>query len=299
MLRFMDRAQKVALASVGVGLVVLALKLVAWRLTGSIALYSDALESIINVAAAVAALIALHIAVKPADDEHPFGHYKAEYFSAVLEGIMIAGAAIAILWQAYLGLIQPQPIEAPAAGIAINIAAGVINGGWAWLLLRWSKRWRSPALEASARHLFTDVWTSVGVVVGVALTSVTGWLALDPLVAALVALNILWSGWHMVRQSVNGLMDAAVPPDVMCRIKELISCHAEGAVEAHDLRTRQVGRAIFIEFHLVVPGAMSVTDSHAICDRLEQALRAEIADARVVIHVEPEAKAKHHGIVVL
>ncbi len=295
----MDRAQKVALASVGVGLVVLALKLVAWRLTGSIALYSDALESIINVAAAGAALVALHIAVKPADDEHPFGHYKAEYFSAVLEGIMIVGAALAILWQAYLGLIRPQPIEAAAAGIAVNIAAGIVNGGWAMLLLRWGKRWRSPALEASARHLFADVWTSVGVVAGVALAGATGWLALDPLVAALVALNILWSGWHMVRQSVNGLMDAAVPADVMCRIKELISCHAEGAVEAHDLRTRQVGRAIFIEFHLVVPGAMSVTDSHAICDRLEQALRAEIKDARVIIHVEPEEKAKHHGIVVL
>jgi cation diffusion facilitator family transporter len=295
----MDRTQKVALASVGVGLVVLALKLVAWRLTGSIALYSDALESIINVVAAVAALIALRIAAKPPDEEHPYGHYKAEYFSAVLEGIMIAGAALAILWKAYHGLVHPQPIEAAASGIAVNIAAGIVNGCWAWLLLRWGRRWRSPALRASSGHLFTDVWTSVGVVAGVALASVTGWLALDPLVAGLVALNILWSGWNMVRQSVNGLMDAAVPADTMCRIKELISCHAEGAVEAHDLRTRQVGRAIFIEFHLVVPGAMSVFDSHAICDRLEQTLRAEIQGARVTIHVEPEEKAKHHGIVVL
>jgi cation diffusion facilitator family transporter len=278
---------------------VLALKLVAWRLTGSIALYSDALESIINVAAAIAAQIAVDIAAKPADDEHPFGHYKAEYFSAVLEGIMIACAALAILWQAYHGLLKPQPIEAPATGIAVNIAAAIVNGGWAWLLLRWGRRWHSPSLQASSRHLFADVWTSVGVVAGVALVAVTGWLALDPLVAALVALNILWSGWTMVRQSVNGLMDAAVPPDVMCRIRDLISCHAEGAVEAHDLRTRQVGRAVFIEFHLVVPGGMSVFDSHAICDKLEQALRAEIQGARVIIHVEPEEKAKHHGIVVL
>jgi len=295
----MDRAQKAALASAAVGLLVLALKLGAYWLTGSLALYSDALESIINVVAAVVALIALRVAAMPADDGHPYGHHKAEYFSAVLEGILIVGAALLILKEAYFGILAPKPIETPTIGIAVNILASAINGVWAWLLLRWGTRWQSPSLIASSRHVFSDVLTSGGVVIGVALVAITGWLVLDPLLAGLVALNILWSGWVMVKESMSGLLDAAAPPEMLARIRRLIAEHGQGADEAHDVRTRYVGRATFIEFHLVVSGAMTVAESHAICDRLEQAIKDEIEGARVTIHVEPEEKAKHSGIVVI
>ncbi len=295
----MDRAQKVALASAAVGALVLALKFGAYWLTGSLALYSDALESVINIVAALAAFAALRVAAKPADDEHPYGHHKAEYFSAVLEGILIVGAALLILREAYFGILAPKPLEAPTLGLIVNSLASAINGAWAWLLLRWGRRWQSPALVASSQHVFSDVLTSLGVVVGVALVSVTGLLVLDPLLAALVALNILWSGWVMVRDSMSSLMDAAAPPDMQNRIRTLIATHGKGALEAHDVRTRSVGKVTFIEFHLVVSGAMTVAESHAICDRLEQVIRDEIQGARVTIHVEPDEKAKHNGIVVV
>ncbi len=295
----MDRAQKAALASAAVGLLVLGLKLGAYWLTGSLALYSDALESIINVVAAVVALVALRVAAMPADDGHPYGHHKAEYFSAVLEGILIVGAALLILKEAYFGILSPKPIETPTIGIAVNILASAINGVWAWLLMRWGRRWQSPSLIASSRHVFSDVLTSGGVVIGVALVAITGWLILDPLLAGLVALNILWSGWVMVRDSMSGLLDAAAPPEMLTRIRRIISEHGQGADEAHDVRTRYVGRATFIEFHLVVSGAMTVAESHAICDRLEQAIKDDIEGARVTIHVEPQEKAKHSGIVVI
>ncbi|MFC2248328.1 cation diffusion facilitator family transporter [Labrys portucalensis] len=295
----MNRAQKAALASAGVGLVVLALKFGAYWLTGSLALYSDALESIINVVAAGAAFIALRVASKPADGGHPYGHHKAEYFSAVIEGVMIVLAAILILVKAYDGILAPRPLDAPALGLAVNAVATAINLGWAVTLLRWGRTWRSPALVADGRHVMTDVWSSGGVLIGVALVAVTGWLILDPILAAIVAVNILWSGWVMIRDSVSSLMDASAPPEVLDQIAKIIATHSEGAQEAHDVRTRQVGSIIFIDFHLVVQGTMSVTESHAICDRIELALRQAIEGARVTIHVEPEEKAKHKGVPVL
>lgn len=295
----MDRAQKAALASAAVGLLVLALKLGAYWLTGSLALYSDALESIINVVAAIVALIALRVAAMPADDGHPYGHHKAEYFSAVLEGILIVGAALLILKEAYFGIWSPKPIDAPTIGIAVNILASAINGVWAWLLLRWGRAWRSPALVADGRHVLTDVFTSGGVLIGVGLVALTGWLVLDPILAALVALNILWSGYAMIRESVGGLMDEAVSGETLARIQSAIAQSGSGALEAHDVRTRHAGRLTFIDFHLVVPGDMRVSEAHAICDRLEAALRRDISpDSVITIHVEPEEKAKHGAVAI-
>ncbi|MEK0082982.1 cation diffusion facilitator family transporter [Benzoatithermus flavus] len=295
----MDRAAKAALGSVAIGLLVLGLKYVAYRLTGSIALYSDALESIVNVVAAAAALLALWISAKPADANHPYGHHKAEYFSAVLEGVLIVLAALSILRESYHGYMAPRPLEAPLPGLAVNAVASAINGLWSWFLISRGRRWCSPALVADGHHLLADVVTSAGVLVGVGLVAVTGWLVLDPLLAALVAVNILWSGWRMVRESVGGLMDEAASPEVLARIKALISEYADGALEAHDLRTRHAGRTTFIDFHLVVPADMRVAEAHEICDRVETALKQDVEGAVVIIHVEPEEKAKHKGVLVL
>lgn len=295
----MDRAAKAALGSVVIGLLVLGLKYVAYRLTGSIALYSDALESIVNVVAAAAALLALWISAKPADANHPYGHHKAEYFSAVLEGVLIVLAALSILRESYHGYMAPRPLEAALPGLAVNAVASAVNGLWSWFLISRGRRWRSPALVADGRHLLADVATSAGVLAGVGLVAVTGWLVLDPLLAALVAVNILWSGWRMVRESVGGLMDEAASPEVLARIKVLISEYADGALEAHDLRTRHAGRKTFIDFHLVVPADMRVAEAHEICDRVETALKQDVEGAVVIIHVEPEEKAKHKGVLVL
>ena len=295
----MSRTQKAALASAVVGLVVTGLKFLAFWLTGSLALYSDALESIINVVAALSAFVALRVAGLPADDDHPYGHHKAEFFSAVIEGALIIVASLLILREAYYGILAPKAVDAPALGLAINAVATAINAGWAWALLRWGKAWRSPALVADARHVLADVFTSGGVLVGVVLVLATGIPVLDPVVAGLVALNILWSGWKMVRESVDGLMDRAAPGEMVGQIRALISLHGEGALEAHDVRTRYAGQATFIDFHLVVPGEMTVRESHEICDRLEEALETTIPGAVVAIHVEPAEHAKFRGVPVL
>jgi cation diffusion facilitator family transporter len=291
----MKKVIKLALSGIGIGVLVLALKYAAYHLTGSVALYSDALESIVNVATALAAFFAVRLSARPPDSNHPYGHHKAEYLSAVLEGVLIVVAAIAILQKAYFAYLDPRSIEAPLLGLAINGAATVINGVWCLVLFRAGRSRRSPALLADARHLLTDVVTSLGVFVGVALVASTGWLVLDSLMAVIVALNILWWGWVLVRQSIGGLMDEAVPDDELEKIRQAISSGAEGALEAHDLRTRHAARATFVQFHLVVPGSMSVAESHEICDRIEGAIKADVPDAVVTIHVEPEHKAKHPG----
>jgi cation diffusion facilitator family transporter len=288
-----------ALGGIVVGVIVFGLKYSAYLLTGSIALYSDALESIINVATAVAAFYAVRWSLIPADDNHPFGHHKAEYLSAILEGVLIVTAALLILHKAYLGFSEPKPLNAPVQGLAINAIASLVNAGWAFVLLRYGRHARSPALVADAHHLFTDVITSIGVIVGVALVAITGWLVLDPAIAALVAVHILWSGWRLMQSSISGLMDEAPPQEVLGRIREVIAKEGEGALEAHDLRTRNAGRATFIEFHLVVPGSMTVAESHDICDRIEAALKSDLPGAHITIHVEPENKAKQPGIPVI
>ena len=297
--RISASTSRLALLSVGVGVLVLGLKFWAWGLTGSVALWSDALESFVNVATAIAALFAIRYSALPADDNHPFGHSKVEYFSVVLEGVLIIIAAISILTSAWAGFQHPRPLEQPALGLAVNIFASAINGVWATVLVTVGRKRRSMALTADGVHLFTDVATSAGVFIGLVLVVATGWLVLDPILAALVAVNILWQGWKLIRVSVGGLMDEAVAPEILERIRSVISDNAEGAIEAHDVRTRHAGRMIFVEFHLVVPGAMAVSESHVICDRIEKALREAVPDIHIAIHVEPEEKAKHTGVVVV
>jgi len=217
----------------------------------------------------------------------------------VLEGALIIVAALAILHESWGAFLAPRAPDQPAMGLLISSAATAVNLGWATLLRREGRRARSPALLADARHLMADVVTSLGVLVGVGAVAASGILWIDPLIAALTAVNILWSGWHLMRESVGGLMDEAVEPDLLARIRGAVSASAAGAIEAHDLRTRHAGRLTFIEFHLVVPGSLSVDAAHVICDRIEAALKAEIEGATITIHVEPEGKAKHHGVLVL
>ena len=290
---------KIAAGSIAIGVLVLALKTLAWWMTGSIALLSDALESTVNVATAIAALIAIRVAAMPADATHPYGHHKAEFFSAVLEGVMIIIAALLIMREAYHGFMAPQVLDAPLSGLLVNGLASVINALWCWTLISQGRRRRSPALVADGRHLLSDVFSSVGVTLGVLVAISTGWALLDPLMAGLVGLNILWSGWKVMRESLSGLLDEAIPDATLARVREIISREASGAVEAHDLRTRHAGQATFIEFHLVVPGDQTVREAHETCDRIEAALKAVVKDCVVTIHVEPEHKAKHTGIVVI
>ncbi len=290
---------KIAIANIVVSLVVLGLKAFAWWVTGSVALYSDALESIINVVTSAAAAFALWVSFQPADDNHPYGHSKAEYLSAVLAGVLITIAALSILRESWFAFFEPRPMEAPVKGLAINMAATAVNVVWALLLIRIGRRHRSPALKADGHHLMTDVITSIGVFFGLVAAVVFQMPVLDPVLAALVAVNIIWTGFKLTRESVGGLMDEAVEPETLDVIRRIISTEASGALEAHDIRTRQAGSAIFVDFHLVVHGTMSVSDAHDICDRIEHAIQDGVEGARVTIHVEPDNKAKHQGIVVV
>lgn len=294
-----NKTLAIAMTSILIGLIVLGLKGLAWWLTGSIALYSDALESTVNVVTAIGALIAVRLALRPADDTLPYGYHKAEYFSAVLVGVMIIVAAILILREAFFGFLAPELPDAPVEGLAVSGVATAINLVWAMVLMRQGRQAKSPAIAADGKHLMTDVISTGGVLVGLVLVYTTGIAQLDAVLAALVAINILWSGWGVIRDSVGGLMDVAVPADTQKTIREVISINADGALEAHDIRTRQAGKMTFIDFHLVVPGAMTVDAAHTICDQIEAKLREAVKDVQITIHVEPENKAKHAGIVVL
>lgn len=295
----MTSVRRLAEGSIVVGIVVLGLKYVAYRLTGSVALLSDAIESIVNVVTAIVTLLAINWSAKPADEGHPYGHHKAEYFSAVLEGVLIVLAAIFILREAYFSYLSPRLLDAPWNGLAVNLLAGVINAAWAWVLIKQGRRRKSPALAADGRHLLTDVVSSIGVLAGVGIAALSGLSILDPILAALVALNILWAGWGLMKESLSGLMDEAIPQETLASIRKIISTMAEGAIEAHDLRTRRAGSMTFIDFHLVVSGNSTVSAAHDICDRLERAIKQEIGEALITIHVEPDNKAKHAGIIVL
>lgn len=292
-------ALSLAAGSIVVGLIVLSLKGAAWWLTGSAALYSDALETVVNVVTAIVAFWALRIASRPADHDHPYGHDKAEFFSAVVEAVLIVIAAASILHHVWVNLNIGDGLRMPFTGMVINLIATVLNAGWAWWLMRQGRRLRSPALIADARHLGTDVITSTGILIGLLLVVATGILWLDSALAAATAVYILWAGIQMLKQSLSGLMDAAPDAETLLRIRRLVSEHAAGALEAHDLRTRQAGRLTFLQFHLVVPGGMTVEEAHDICDRIEVALKSEMEGLVVTIHVEPERKAKHTGVIVL
>ncbi len=295
----MTRAERLAAGSIGIGCLVLGLKAAAWWLTHSAALYSDALETTVNVAGSAIAFVALRVAARPADANHPYGHAKAEFFAAVIEGVLIVVAALSIFRQAGEAVLVPRPLGPLPIGMGLNAVATVLNAGWSWWLLRAGRLLRSPALAADGVHLRSDVVTSVGILAGLGFVALTGFRVLDPALAAATGVYVLWSGMRTISASVGGLMDAAPEPAVVQRIRELVAEHAVGALEAHDLRTRHAGRLTFLEFHLVVPGAMSVAESHAICDRIEAALKHEMAHLMITIHVEPEAKAKQHGVPVV
>ena len=282
--------RKFALWSIPVAIVVFFLKLLAWQWTGSVALLSDALESIVNVVAAMIAFYAVQLSAKPADDRHPFGHSKAEYLSAVAEGAMILLAAVLVMREAIGALPDPSLKDAPTAGIVVNMVAAAINGVWAMMLMRVGRANRSPALVASARHILTDVFTSVGVVVGLGLALATGWLILDPILAILVALNILREGWKVLSESVDGLMDASVNDGEFRAIEAAVAGASQGALQVHDLRARRSASVVFVEMHLVVPKAMSVGAAHDICDRIEAAVKDALPVARTTVHVEPESE---------
>ena len=287
--------RQLATASIGIAFLVMALKFAAWHVTGSVALFSDALESIVNVIAASVAWYAIRVSHRPADDNHPFGHHKAEYFSAVAEGVLIVLAALFIIREAWMVINAPKALEAPTLGLAINAFAAAINAVWAYVLIGAGRKARSPALVADGMHIFTDVITSIGVLAGLLLSLITGWLLLDPLMAIVVAVNILWQGWRVISGSVQGLMDSALSLGDIESIRSEIGAHATGASEFHDLKTREAGAARFAEFHLVVPAPMSVSEAHDICDRIESALKKLMPGISVLIHVEPENKVKHGG----
>ncbi|CAM3105301.1 cation diffusion facilitator family transporter [Tsukamurella hominis] len=276
-----------ALLSIATSLVVIGLKILAWRLTGSVGLLSDAAESSVNVVAAVAAYVALKVVAKPADHDHNFGHTKAEYFSAVLEGVMIVVAAVVILVSAVDRLLNPQALEQVGLGLAISVAATVLNGLVGYYLIRVGRRHRSLALQADGKHLLTDVWTTVGVIVGVLLVALTGWLPLDPLIAIAVAVNILVVGARLVWQSGAGLMDAALPADERAQIDEVLDRHRTDGIDFHDVRTRESGHERFLQLHMLVPGDWTVQHAHDVTEEVEADLAALFDDMRITIHIEP------------
>ncbi len=297
----MNSVYKLAIGSILVGLLVFGLKYLAYVMTGSVALYSDALETVVNVLAAGAALWAIHVAQQPPDEEHPFGHHKAEYFSAWLEGALIALAAAAILLEAWRALHHPRAIAWNDPGLLVNAAGGIINALWATVLIRQGRKLKSPALVADGRHLRADVVTTIGVLGGLLLAAFTGWYVLDPVIAMLVALHILKEGWELLWESSQGLMDVAPEEEVMERIRGIIRRNAEGAVEFHALKARRAGSALFVEFHLVVPGDMRVRYAHDICDRIEHALADAFGEVHASIHVEPDTmhqRGRHDSVMV-
>ena len=274
--------------SIAAALVTIGLKGAAWWLTGSVGLLSDAVESFVNLAAALVALWMLHLAERPPDEEYSFGYGKAEYFSSGFEGGLIVLAAAAIVWTAAQRLIAPQPIERVGAGLIVSVAASLVNLAVAVVLLKVGRRRGSITLEADAHHLLTDVWTSVGVIVGVGAVGLTGWVRLDPLIAIAVAVNILWTGFRLMRRSLGGLLDRAVPAPQRASLRALLERYqAEQGVAFHALRTRESAGRAFISVHVLVPGTWSVQRGHDLLERLEADIRATVPRAWVISHLEP------------
>jgi len=262
-------------------------KFMAYSLTGSVGLLSDALESFVNLAAALVALATLSYAHSGADEDHNFGHEKAEYFSSGIEGALIFVAAGAIIWSAVPRLLAPQPIEQVGLGLVLSVVAAGANLLCGWALLKGAREHRSITLEADAHHLLTDVWTTAGVIVGVGLVAVTGWLLLDALIAIAVALQILWTGFRLMRRSFDGLMDRAIPPSEReAIVKVLEQVRAQGG-DYHRLRTRAAGKVSFVDVHVLVPGTMSVHAGHDLVEKLETEIRANVPHVEVLTHLEP------------
>jgi cation diffusion facilitator family transporter len=290
--------RRLLMASVVVALITITLKTLAWVVTDSVGLLSDAMESLVNLASAMFGLVMVTIAARPADDDHPYGHHKAEYFSSGFEGILIIVAALGIVWTAVNRLLDPQPIEQVGWGLALSVLSSVLNGLLAWVMLRAARTHRSMALEGDARHLFTDVWTSAGVVVGIALVHYTGWLWLDPVVAIGVALNILKEGFHLMWRSSQGLMDEAVEPEVMDTIQQTLDGFALARGEMSIIRfdhvsTRRAGQRRFVDMHMHMPAGWTLGRAAAVRASVEQALMSAVPGLRASIQLLPSDVEAH------
>jgi len=291
----MHALRKMALLSIATSFATIALKFGAWFITGSVSLWSDALESLVNLATGLVALGAVTLAEQPADERHTYGHDKAEYFSSGVEGALIVVAAAAIVWSAVHRLIEPQPLEHLGPGILIACLAGAANFATARVMLRVARRHDSITIEADAKHLLTDVWTSIGILTGLsAVMLVPRWAIIDPLMAIAVAAHIVVTGVGLLRRSIDGLMDAALPLAEVQRATALIRDALPPEASFHALRTRKAGARRFFEFHLLVPGTMTVASSHALCDRIEAALAEHLSKLHVTIHVEPRETQGPH-----
>jgi cation diffusion facilitator family transporter len=273
--------------SIAAALVTMALKLAAWRMTGSVGLLSDALESLVNLGGAVMALLMLRIAMQPPDSDHAYGHSKAEYFSSGFEGMLIFVAGGAIIWSAVPHLLNPQPLEQAWLGLAVSALATVVNLVVARILLAAAKPNRSITLEADGHHLMTDVWTSVGVLIGVGLVAITGWKILDPLIAIAVAVNILWTGVRLLRESADGLMDGVWAADDLRALHAVLDEFRNDHVQFHGIRTRRAAARRFVSFHLLVPGAWPVQQAHELAERVEARLADLMPGVNAISHLEP------------
>jgi cation diffusion facilitator family transporter len=273
--------------SIGAALSTMALKAIAYFLTGSVGLLSDALESLVNLAGALMALAMLTVAARPADEDHAYGHSKAEYFSSGVEGTLILIAAVSIIATAIPRLITPKPIEQVGLGLAVSVGASLINLIAAIVLLQAGKKHQSITLQANAHHLMTDVWTSVGVLGGVGIVALTGWERLDPIVAFIVAANIIWAGYHIVRESALGLMDTALPPEEQEILKKVLEPYTKKGVQYHALRTRQSGSRRFASMHILVPDKWTVLHGHQLLESLEADIRHALPSITVFTHLEP------------
>jgi len=280
--------ERYAWLSIAAAIATIGLKGLAWWFTGSVGFLSDALESLVNLAAAILVLLMLRLAASPPDKEHPYGRSKAEYFSAGIEGALIVVAAGGILWAAVPRLLEPQPIEAPLLGVVLTGAATAINLVVGMLLIRVGRREDSITLEADGRHLMTDVWTSAGVIAGVVIISATGWLLLDPLIGLAVAAHIVWEGFGLMRRSVSGLLDASISQLDQREITKLFSEYSRRyGISFHALRTRQAGARRFITFHILVPDAWTVAHAHRLSEEIESRVRSMVPNAAVETHIEP------------
>ena len=272
--------------SIAAALATIALKTVAWRITGSVGLLSDAIESVVNLVGGIMALAMLTIAARPADEDHAYGHSKAEYFSSGVEGSLILVAAVSIAIAAVLRLITPKPLEAIGMGLAVSVAASLVNLVVALLILRAGKKHNSITLEANAHHLLTDVWTSVGVVAGVGLVAFTKWNWLDPVVALLVAANIVWTGVRIVRRSIAGLMDISLSPEDIATVRKVLKTYEQTGIQFHALRSRQAGARKFVSTHVLVPGDWTVQRGHELLDKIEADVCRALPDTVVFTHLE-------------
>jgi cation diffusion facilitator family transporter len=273
--------------SICAAIVTIGLKLVAYRLTGSVGLLSDAIESLVNLVGGIMALAMLTVAARPADEDHPYGHTKAEYFSSGVEGSLILLAAVSIGYAAVARLLAPKPLEQIGLGLVVSVLASLVNFVVALLLLRVGRRRNSITLEANAQHLLTDVWTSVGVVAGVGAVALTGWQRLDPLVALAVAANIIWTGIGIVRRSTAGLMDSALSAPDQSAIQQVLRTHEQAGVQFHKLQTRQAGARKFVSVHVQVPRHWTVERGHALAGQIASDVRQVLPDASVITHLEP------------